>query len=457
MKNIFSSVSKKVRNFFSGLTFTAKVKYIVASVLMVAVTISLLVIVSLISNQQKTPTNPKNYVNGETATVDFDNEIIFGIGGESSSVNTTNDVVESSPDTSEGTSGTVEITSSEADTEVSTTNNTETSEKDEPKPTDPSDDNNPDPLPVDTNEYQNDDPEPVDTTNSQTNPKPTETTTKAPETSKPVEITKPTETTAKAPETTKPVETTTKAPETSKPIETTKPVETQSQENPPQQNGQFSLKEKTYDYNGANVSILQVENKSQQAYTITITGKFKDSSGNVIKKESKTFNGFPSGWKNYFVFRPGVKYSTVTWEMNFELFNDKTYAEYFHAGTKVDTFVNAGLSDGNGRYIIPTSAEEVYKYKHYVTVYGKFTPVFSTYHSPINYTSDLVVFDSKGEILCIETGGSSNFSSPENIPNGQDCVIFVSNVLWENASNYKIPDNLKNLTGIMAVKSVTEY
>ena len=472
MKKFFSNIIDKAKNFVTNLTLTAKVKYVVISVLTVTIVASLLVAVSLSKSETETPTVPEDLGTGEIASIDFDTKIIFEIGGESSSVSTTSDAKENSSDTSDVISNSDEVTSGEASSDVATDKITETSDEDEPKPTDPSEDNNPDPQPEDTNDQQIDNPKPiVTTTKPQTNPKPTETTKKQqndPQPSvtttqahvtnpTPSETTKNVETTTKAPETTKSTETTAKAPESTKPVETTKPTETQPQEDPPQQSGQFSVKEKKYDYDGANVSILQVENKSEQAYTITITGKFKDANGKVIKTESKTFEGFPGGWSNYFVFQPGIKYSSASWDMKMEQYTGNMIANYFDFGGKVSCQAKRVCVNNNGEEVFIITPEIIKELKEVVAVSIGYGPVVSTYVTPINIAVDTILFDTNGKILHIGKSSAANIVANEPYDRYLTVVYSITDIPWSDIDTFNMPDNLKNVTGILAIRHITEY
>lgn len=448
MKNFLSSIIKKAKNFVTDLTPAAKIKYIVITALTVTIATSLLVAVSLNTSEPETPTNPEDFETGETASIDFDNEIIFDIGDESSSVVTTDVTTEDPSVTTSEVSGTEKNTSAEESTNVQTENKTESTDEPEPQPTDPSQDYNPDPQPEDTTNTPVVNPEPTETTTqTQTTSKPTETTTKTPQTEP-----KPTETTT-APQTQpKPTETTTKAPQTEpKPTETTKPQETE-----PQPVGQFSLKEKKYDYNGANVTILQVENKSQQAYTITITGKFKDANGNIVKTDSKTYEGFPAGWSNYFVFQPGVKYSSVSWGMETCEFTGKTVTSYFEFGKSVSCVVKRRSVDADGNIVFVLTPEIIKTLKEVVGIGINYGPIKSHNSVPSYLAADTVLFDSNGNLIYIGTTSAGNIAANEPTDRYLTVQYYTTDILWSEKDKFVMPDNLKNVSGILAITSVTE-
>ena len=465
MKNFFSNIIKKVKNFVANLTPATKIRYIVISVVTVAVATSLLITVSLNTNEPEAPTNPEDIVTGETATIDFDNEMIFDVSDSTSGSTAIEDTESSSGASDESGNITTDDDTSSKETPDEPD---ESTPEDEPQPTDPSQTNNDDPEPVITTPVQTTkdpqtEPRPTETTakKPQTEPKPTEGTTKTPQTEA-----KPTETTTKTPQTEpKPTETTTKVPQTEpKPTETTtiapqtepKPTETQPQEDPPQQSGQFSVKEKKYDYNGANVSILQVENKSEQAYTITITGKFKDVNGKVVKTESKTFEGFPGGWSNYFVFQPGVKYSSASWDMKADVFNGNTVAQYFEFGGTVNCVTRwVGVND-KGEETITADPEINKNLRRVVGVYANFGPIFNSWSTPINVQSQVVIFDNKGMLNHIDNIGLMGFSNPDDHNMFKQVLCYISDILWSEKDKFVMPDNLKSVSGILAITSVTE-
>lgn len=68
--------------------------------------------------------------------------------------------------------------------------------------------------------------------------------------------------------------------------------------------GEFVVSEKKYDYNGANLELLYVENQTDRHYDITIHGVYLDENGETIEEETQIFDGFASGWSNHFIFYP---------------------------------------------------------------------------------------------------------------------------------------------------------
>ena len=466
MKNLYFKIIKKAKEFTSSLTPASKIKYIIVFALTVILAASLIVVVSLNTNTPETPDIPDN--NNETekseATIDFDTEMVFDIGENTPSESMDDDTSADSEGSSAETAEPEEIVSTETVSNTDAEESTEYYTDAAPDTADTYIDNdnyeyynNEDYYGetynnyVDNNEYENyenNEPVVVAPVVPSYEEKPAETTAAKETTAKPAE------TTTKAPETEpKPVETTTKAVETEpKPVETT----TNEQASSPVVQGQFTAKEKTYDYNGANVSILQVENLSDTAYTVTITGKFKDSNGNVLKTESKTFEGFPGGWSNYFVFQPGVKYSSASWDMKADVFNGNTVAQYFEFGGTVNCVTRwVGVND-KGEETITADPEINKNLKRVVGVLAQFGPLFNTRSLPINVVCQTVLFDNNGILYHIGSIDFGNFINDTEYDKYKQVTCYISDILWSEKGKFVMPDNLKNVTGILAIRSVTE-
>ncbi len=88
----------------------------------------------------------------------------------------------------------------------------------------------------------------------------------------------------------------------------------------------FSMKERKYTYLDAGVVLLNVENKTQKNYNVTIHGTYLDENGAVIGEETKTFEGFAAGWQNYFMFWPEFMFDKFTYTLEVEEFTGECVA-----------------------------------------------------------------------------------------------------------------------------------
>lgn len=88
----------------------------------------------------------------------------------------------------------------------------------------------------------------------------------------------------------------------------------------------FVVRDKKYTYEGYDLVILNVENQTEQNYSITINGAYLDENGDVLQEETQTFEGFEAGWKNYFLFQPDLTFDSFTYTLEVQEFSDECVA-----------------------------------------------------------------------------------------------------------------------------------
>ena len=120
--------------------------------------------------------------------------------------------------------------------------------------------------------------------------------------------------------------------------------QTQSSQGVPSQgsgtaDGEFIVSEKKYTYKNENLMLLNVENKTDKHYDVTINGKYLDQTGNTIKEESQTYIAFPSGWSNYFIFRPKGTFDSFVYSIQVKEY-DSANAIYCYNGEPLSTYVD---------------------------------------------------------------------------------------------------------------------
>ena len=159
--------------------------------------------------------------------------------------------------------------------------------------------------------------------------------------------------------------------------------------------GEFVVSEKKYDYNGANLELLYVENQTNRHFNVTINGTYLNANGETIKEESQTFEGFPAGWKNYFVFYPSVAFDSFTYMVETEEFTGGTLAsdedgnplaDYIELEYEQEMFWQRGLGDG------PNGAKEVRDLVFWMNLINNHPSV------SISFTCHLLILDEQGEI-----------------------------------------------------------
>ena len=83
----------------------------------------------------------------------------------------------------------------------------------------------------------------------------------------------------------------------------------------PALSGEFTVKDKVYDFRGNNIAIVTVKNGTNKDYSVTIKGKYLDKDGNVLKEETQTLDQYSAGYENYFFFEPKMPFEKFTYEI----------------------------------------------------------------------------------------------------------------------------------------------
>ena len=200
--------------------------------------------------------------------------------------------------------------------------------------------------------------------------------------------------------------------------------------------GKLVIKEKKYDYNGANVMILNVENQSNKNLTLTITAKYLDGSGKTLKAETRKIEGFPANYRNYVVLQPGIKFDKFSFEVKTSAYNGETLMKYITTGTDVVVWAQSdpSLEFPNMR------TELLIDYE-----------INSSYPLELHYIAHFVLFDKDGEIFWIE-GGQYSHIITENLNGGYKTRLLTYDIPYKD---FMMPDNLKSsCSGIVAIKGV---
>ena len=70
---------------------------------------------------------------------------------------------------------------------------------------------------------------------------------------------------------------------------------------------------------------IKLENQSEVNCTVTIHAKFLSADGTVLKTETQSFEGFPAGWQNHFVFMPQIQYDTMEYTLDVKQYTGEMY------------------------------------------------------------------------------------------------------------------------------------
>ena len=101
-------------------------------------------------------------------------------------------------------------------------------------------------------------------------------------------------------------------------------TETPSTDETHEWSGEFIITEKKYEYKEKNFMLLNVTNDTGKNCNLTITGTFYDEAGDVVRIQQQTYRNHPTGWSNYFIFYPDMKFDTFTYEVAAEEYENNT-------------------------------------------------------------------------------------------------------------------------------------
>lgn len=92
--------------------------------------------------------------------------------------------------------------------------------------------------------------------------------------------------------------------------------------------GEFVVKDKKYTFEGNDLVIVSVENKTNKNYSVIITGTYLDKDGNTLKTETQTFDQYSAGYSGYFLFKPDMQFDKFTYEFKTKETDGPFYAKY---------------------------------------------------------------------------------------------------------------------------------
>lgn len=196
--------------------------------------------------------------------------------------------------------------------------------------------------------------------------------------------------------------------------------------------GTFIGKDKLYTYQKNNIAIIRLENVSDKNYTVTIAGKYLDASGNEIKTETQTFEGFAAGWSNYFMFKPDVTFSDFTYTLT-----TKEYVGECKFSAQSQAYF--GQIRETKMYNMDTYQQG--DRKQYPTILADF---YYENCADVQMRNTLILLDKNGEIYTMQTYGCSSGNQLE-CDNRLIMQTLEDTLIW--------PEELKGkVSGIVVVR-----
>ena len=99
-----------------------------------------------------------------------------------------------------------------------------------------------------------------------------------------------------------------------------------------EKSGEFVVSGEKYTYKNKDVLLLNVENQTEKNYDVTAVVHYFDAEGNEIKSQKQTFDGWASGYQNYFLFQPSIIFETFTYDLELEeIEEEECYSKYIAA------------------------------------------------------------------------------------------------------------------------------
>lgn len=226
--------------------------------------------------------------------------------------------------------------------------------------------------------------------------------------------------------------------------------------------GEFVVSDKKYDYKDANLVLLYVENKTDRHYNVTIKGKYLDENGETLKEETQTFEAFPAGWSNHFMFYPKIAFDSFTYELETEEYTNEPissdesgtpYASYINISYEKNLTWQRGVSGGdeNGHSI--RSRELL------------FYALIENHHPSVSITAEfhVILLNAQGEIYISdydykEDGICGTFIGPVGSEDNGGRRTSIPLKEQELGGDETIPDNVQGVfTAIFAITDVSDY
>ena len=203
--------------------------------------------------------------------------------------------------------------------------------------------------------------------------------------------------------------------------------------------GKFVAKDKTYAYQGNNVTIIKLENQSEVNCTVTIHAKFLSADGTVLKTETQSFEGFPAGWQNHFVFMPQIQYDAMEYTLDVKKYTGEMYF------SSISGYVLGKIYEA--KWCVPQALAQG-DYDKYSVIASKFDAVEMPKTPYLKWLIS-VIFDNTGEIAVIHTQRGS-FSCEYGEEGYYNVLVFAPPVLTKEPLDW--PEELDGgVTGIVGI------
>ena len=195
----------------------------------------------------------------------------------------------------------------------------------------------------------------------------------------------------------------------------------------------FQLTGKKYTYKNKDCLLVDVENKTDKNYTVSLRVHYFDAEGKEIKSQKQVFSGWAAGYQKYFFFQPSISFAAYTYTLELEEYADECYAQDYIAAS------SCKLSEGHDYDQSHQKLRVLYADVEMKNLSSQALYVKGYY----------IVLDHNGEIFLVSTHGGGLRQSGLKISSLPLCSVPWSETLvW--------PEELKgDVNAIFVVTSVT--
>lgn len=223
--------------------------------------------------------------------------------------------------------------------------------------------------------------------------------------------------------------------------------------------GDMVVNEKKYSFREENLMLLNVENQTNKHFDVTIKGRYLDADGNVIKEETQRYTAFPSGWKNYFIFRPRMAFESFEYTLEVTDY-DASDAIHCYNGEPLSSYLDMKYS----KKLYFMRGADASKDRDMVMDIELVNS-----HPSVSLSTDchVLVLDEQGEIYTMDYEYFDNWPDPSICYSGtgadpvggeNDGKALVALRTQPKKADETIPDNVQGkLTAIFAYCDIVDY
>ena len=203
----------------------------------------------------------------------------------------------------------------------------------------------------------------------------------------------------------------------------------------------FTITEQRQHYAGNDIILLNMQNQTENDYTVTVIGKYMDKKGNVIKTEKQTFIGWGAGYQNYILFQPDIIFESFDYTLELENYRGVCYAQ------KITVLFDDIKEEVRSIVELIVNKNDFSQYSQL----NAYWPVINNNVEAVNFEGYFILLNENGDVVRIAR-------STAGVPGHSEDQV-IKQMLYYEQTKEKLtwPEEFAgNLSGICAVRSVTK-